>query len=370
MGYAELDGLVKKKWPNDTLETTTWPEDHGLPDQKTWLDQNKTALDEVFEWGGKYGRQRPIFAKYPIEYNSILNTSKTLSDSIYLLATNASGNYTVCSIRGFITPDCSTGYKTSMSGGTLSTNCDPNDDLSYHRSYPNATNGVLDTDWINVAIPWIQSISLNAGISDGQAAIARLLTQLILTDPALNPSLPSLAEALAVLSACTLLLSSSDSTFLHFWNYSKTVPTLATPQYQSFKATLRSQDYSSGGTQPWQNVFYIVLFIVFVTNVICLAYLGLCRGLVTDFIEPQNLFSLSLNSPPSKSLDNSFGVGPEKEVFETSWKIKHIEHDQFYIQEGEKPVRRKTKKQPLDYEMQSPMGKMYSRLASTRTSEF
>lgn len=372
MGYAELDGLVKTKWPfNNTLNATLWPEDHGLPDPKTWQDQNKTALDEVFEWGGKYGRQRPIFAKYPIAYNSVLNTSKTYSDSMYLLATSPTGNYTVCSIRGSLTPDCSTEYKASMSGGSLTTNCDPNDDLSYHRSYPNATNGILDKDWINVAIPWANSISLNDGISDGQSANVRLLTQLILNDPALNPSLPSLAEALAVLSACTLLQSSLDSTFLHFWNYSSTVPILKNPQYQSFKATLRSQDYSSGGTQPWQNGFYIVLFVVFVTNVVCLAYLCLCGGLVTDFIEPHNLFLLSLNSPPSKSLDKSCGDFLEKELFETNWKIKQMEQDQCYIQEGEtQPVRRKTKKIPLDYEMQSPMGKMYSRLASTRTNVF
>lgn len=344
-----------------------WPEDHGLPDH---MDQNKTALDEIFGWGLENSRQRPVFAKYPLAYNTILNTSKTYTDSIYLLATSATGNYTICSIRGSLTPDCSTEYHASMSGGRLTTNCeDPTDDLSYHRSDPHATNGVLDKDWINVAIPWITSISLGVGLTDGQASIARLLTQLILSDFALDPSLPSIAEALAVLSGCTLLLSTLDTTFIHFWNYSQTVPKLENPQYQAFNASLSFQDYASGGTQRWQNVFYIVLFVVFVTNVFCLVYLCIRRGLVTDFIEPENLFSLSLNSPPSKSPDGSFGGGPEKEKFETNWIIKHREQDQFYIQEGEtQPVRRK--KTPLDYEMQSPMGKMYSRFASTRTSGF
>lgn len=379
----ELDPLVYVTWPNATLNhdallnITTWPENHQLPDAKTWLDQNKTALDEVFQWGGNYTRQRPIFAKYPLPYNTIVNSSKSYADTIYLLGTTAAGTPTVCSIRGSLTPNCSTEYRASMSGGSLTTRCeDPQDVLSYHRSNPDATNGVLNNDWINIAISWITALSLNTGISDGQASNSRLLTQLILADPApnstpaLNPSLPSIAEALAELAGCTLLLSSLDSPFIHHWNYSQTVPTLEDPQYQAFNATLRFQDYASGGTQQWQNMFYIVLLLIFVTNVVCLAYLCLCRGLVTDFIEPQNLFSISLNSPPSKSLEGNFGGGPEKGQLETNWVIKRREQDQFYIQEGEtQPVRRK-RQEPVDYEMQSPLGKMYSKLASTRNSMF
>ena len=367
----ELDPLVYSTWPNATLNITSWPENHGLPNATTWQDQNKTALDEVFQWGGNYTRQRPIFAKYPKQYNTIVNSSKLFADSIYLLGTTAAGDYTVCSIRGSITPNCSTEYRASMSGGLLTTRCeDPKDDLSYHRSDKDATNGILNKDWINVAISWITALSLNTGISDGQASNSRLLTQLILANPALNPSLPSIAEALAELAGCTLLLSTLDSPFIHYWNYSQTVPTLEDPQYQAFNATLRFQDYASGGTQQWQNMFYIVLLLIFVTNVVCLAYLCLCRGLVTDFIEPQNLFSISLNSPPSKTLEGNFGGVPEKEQLETNWVIKRREQDQFYIQEGEtQPVRRK-RQEPVDYEMQSPPGKVYSKLASMRNSMF
>ncbi|MCJ1265058.1 hypothetical protein MMC22_004933 [Lobaria immixta] len=49
LAKGELDPLVKTSWPNATLNATQWPEGHGLPDRKTWLDQNKTALDELFE---------------------------------------------------------------------------------------------------------------------------------------------------------------------------------------------------------------------------------------------------------------------------------------------------------------------------------
>ena len=367
MSENELDPLVKTSWPNSTLNVTQWPDFHDLPDWKTWLDQNETALDDIFEWGGKYGRQRPMFAKYPKAYNTIVNSSRLYSDSIYLLATTATGQSTLCSIRGSLTPDCSTEYHASLSGGTLTTNCeDPKDDLSYHKSDPKATNGILDKDWINVAISWITSISLNAGITDGSASNARLVTQLILDSPALNPSLPSIAEYLTVLSGRTLLRSTLDAPFIHFWNYSTTVPTLNDPQYQAFNATLNFQDYASGATQRWQNLFHVVLIVIFVTNVVCLAYLILSRGLVTDFIEPENLFSLSLNSPPSKNLSGS----PKKEQLATNWIIKQSEQDQLYIHAGEtQPVRRK-EQGPLDYEMQSPMKILYSRFASTRTSVF
>ncbi|KAL9632064.1 MAG: hypothetical protein Q9164_005545 [Protoblastenia rupestris] len=90
-----------------------------------------------------------------------------------------------------------------------------------------------------------------------------------------------------------------------------TVNTLETPQYQAFNATLRLQEYASGGTSRWQGIFYVVLATVFVVNIHILAYFIHRGQLVTDFIEPQNLFSLSINSPPSAVLDGNCGGGPE-----------------------------------------------------------
>jgi hypothetical protein len=61
---------------------------------------------------------------------------------------------------------------------------------------------------------------------DANASTSRLLTQLILkpSDPSpesfkvdLSPALPSIGEALAVLSGCTLLLSMLDTPFVMFW---------------------------------------------------------------------------------------------------------------------------------------------------------
>ena len=263
---------------------------------------------------------------------------------------------------------------------------DPKDYLSYSKSNPAATNGVFTKDWINVAVDWAFSLALNAGVSDGDSSNARLLTQMIPTSPALDPSMPSIAEALAVLAGCTLLISSIDAPFIHYWNYSTTVPTLAEPQYQAFNATICSQDYASGGTQSWQSVFLVVLIFVFVTNCVCLAYFLLRGGLVTDFLEPENLFSLSINSPSSKGLEGSCGGGPVGDQLNKNWHIKCNDRGHVYIQEGNrrsssgtfnqwrKGRRRRTRTEHGEVEMQqqqelkSPIVSDYETLAAKRTS--
>lgn len=376
MSKDELKPMVFTEWPNSNhsdANLTNWPVDprFGIPDFPDWL--NKTAVDDVFGFGEKYNRRHPVFPKLPIPYNTVLNTTGWFEDSVYLLATSPVSSYMMCSLRASQTPNCSTEYHASMAGGSLSAHCeDRNDGLAYRYSQPNATSGVVNADWSHIASEWGMALSLGDGITDGASSNERLLTQLMPASPALDPSLPSIAEALAVLAGCTLLLSALDSPFIHYWNYSATVPTLTDPQYQGFNATLRAQDYESGGTQRWQGIFYIVLILVFVTNVFCLVYFIFRGGLVTDFIEPQNLFSLSLNSPSSQALDGSCGGGPEGEQFKTNWFIKlDPTREHFYIENGGSvPIRkRKEAPRPLDYEMESsPISRMYSKLSSNRGS--
>ena len=338
MSKDELAPIIYSEWPesNGTVpNTTTWPNAYNIPARPSWL--NATAVDDVFGFGEKYNRRHPVFPKYPKEYNTILNSTVGYFDSLYLLAASATSSYMLCSIRQSLTPNCSTIYRASLSGGSLKTRCeDPTDDLAYSHSDPKATNGVLSSDWINVAISWATSLSLNAGISDGNAANARLLSQLIPSTSSLDPSKPSIAEALAVLAGSTLLTSSRDAPFIHFWNYSTTVPTLAVPQYQGFNASVQTQDYASGGTQRWQGIFYAVLALVFFTNVFCLLYFLYYRRFVTDFIEPENNFCLALSSPPPRRrLAGSYGGGPEKEQFGIPWFIGGDPHRGHFIHEGE-----------------------------------
>lgn len=377
MQKSELAPMVYTDWPesNGTASNLTgWPSsidrDFGIPQWPSWL--NSTPVDDLFGFGEKYGRRHPVFSRYPIAYNTILNHTGWFTDSIYILAASATGNFTMCSLKVSLTTECSTRYHASLSGGSMSAHCeDPKDDLAYGKSYADATNGVIKKDWAAVATDWATALSLNAGVSDGAASNARLLSQLIPTTQALDPSLPSIAEALAVLSGNTLLLSSTDTPFIHFWNYSKTVSTLADPRHEGFRATLRTRDYASGGTQKWQGIFYAVLFLTFATNVFCLIYFLVRHGLVTDFIEPQNMFSLSLNSPPSHALDGACGGGPEGEQLIMNWHVKmDQEREHFYIQNGSGPpsmTRRPTR--PLDFELDtSPIVNTYTKLSSRHSN--
>lgn len=71
-----------------------------------------------------------------------------------------------------------------------------------------------------------------------------------------------------------------------------------------FPARVRSQEYASWHTEPWQGIFYVVLGLCFALNVLCLGYL--CRwGLVKDFLEPTSLFALAT----ARAARGSGGVG-------------------------------------------------------------
>ena len=239
----ELDPLVYSEWPNSngsSFNSSLWPNSYNLPVAPDF--HNSTPVDDLFGFGANYNRMPPIFPKYPIAYNTILNDTGyyPYTDALYLLATSPSSEYMMCSISVSLTPDCSTIYSATVSGGSLISNCNSTGNpLAYGKSYPNATNGIRSRDWVNVGVEWAFSLSLNAGISDGQASNARLLTELIPTTNSLDPSRPSIAEGLAVLAGCTLLSSSLNTPFIHFWNYSDTVPILSEPQLQAFNATFR-----------------------------------------------------------------------------------------------------------------------------------
>jgi hypothetical protein len=183
------------------------------------------------------------------------------------------------------------------------------------------------------------SLSLNTGITNANSSTSRMLANLIPTKSAagtaqLNPLMPIIAETLAVMAGNTLLLSTIDAGFYHYWGYQAT--TLDPGAYQPFNASITSQQYTSGiiPNQRWQGVFYIVLFLVFATNVFCLVYLFLRAGLVTDYSEPQNLFALVVNSPPSSRMSGSCGAGPEGDQLNVDWHIKEEASGHFYIQEG------------------------------------
>lgn len=244
-------------------------------------------------------------------------------------------------MRSFVSPNCSTEYNVSGTNqASLSSNCDdPDDRMAFWRSLNNASTPVtLSKDWRELASTWSSALSLNDGISDAHSSTARLLSQLIITAPTWNgtyvlpPLRPSLAEGLAVLVGNTLLLSTLGSTFQLYWDYQSNILG-GDPKYLPFNASVAAQQYTSGQLQPWQGIFYPVLIIVFLANVCCLVYFFIRSGLVTDFTEPQNLFAIAINSPPSERLGGSCGAGPATHQLTVPFYVKERENH-FFMQEG------------------------------------
>ena len=217
MSYDDMVPMVFAEWPSEyhngaSLNVTGWPNDYNLT---TPSSLTNTVVDDLFGFDDK--ETHPIFPKLPQPYNTVLNASSSYGhESIYLLvgSANSTYEYTMCSMRAAQSPDCFTEYYASMSGGSLTSKCDDHS-LAYSKSRPEARNGFWEKDWKDVASEWGLGLSLGAGISDGDSAIARLLTQLIPETNALDPNLPSISEALAVLAGCTLILSSQGAPFVH-----------------------------------------------------------------------------------------------------------------------------------------------------------
>lgn len=106
-------------------------------------------------------------------------------------------------------------------------------------------------------------------------------------------------------------------------------------QTQYFNASLKAQQYASGGVDDLSKGWMIILVLVFLMNIFVLIYFIIHRGLVTDFSEPPNLFALAVNSPPSHVLAGSCGGGPEGKQYMVNWFVNH-EGDHLFMEPGEK----------------------------------
>ncbi|KAE8407042.1 hypothetical protein BDV37DRAFT_241801 [Aspergillus pseudonomiae] len=333
MTANELKPLIYDMWPGKKFNVEKWAEqEKELP---TWPDSwlNRTVVDDIFGWGPKYGWRPPIFGRLPGEYQTILNHSAPFGNAMYVLGKppNATGvDYALCSMKAKKTPRCSVRYTASASGAKFITNCEkPNNKWQFDRFFPDAVDGNWSLDWKNIGSEWGNSLSLNAGINDGKASNARLLMQLTPSGYSLEPGLPSLAEALAVMAGNTLIMGTQNATFLPYWNHSDA--SLAEPEIEYFNATISIVDYQSAGTEKWQGAFFPVLFLTFVTSVLCLGYLLSEKGRqLTDFTEPQNLFALAINSPATSRLEGACGAGPQGPQFKEKWFVGMEEDDEHY----------------------------------------
>lgn len=100
---AELQPLVYADWPDaPEMDPLSWP-------AQAPSETNSSVFDELFGWGPGQLRdpplKAPIFAKRPIDYNTILNNSALYGDhdGIYLLGKTGpeigSDVYALCSLR-------------------------------------------------------------------------------------------------------------------------------------------------------------------------------------------------------------------------------------------------------------------------------
>ncbi|KAG9231875.1 hypothetical protein BJ875DRAFT_381946 [Amylocarpus encephaloides] len=356
----ELAPLVYATWPNSNISGRLLTPTDDITAPHNWDNEvqvvpgspffNSTVLDDIFEWGEKYSRKPPAFPLYPAQYNSVTNATMPWGADAYLLIkapNETTTNYTICQLRSLIDPDCSTIYNvTGSSSAHLHSKCvNPEiNKMAYARSVTNSTV-TRAGNWKDVASEWMNSLSLGTGIKNANSSNTRLLSYLVLAEPkenlassiALNPLMPSIAEQLAILSGNTLLMSTTDSTFRHYWPYANKA--LPDGILMEFNATIISQQYASGFTTGWQASFYLILFLVFATNVFCLVYFLVYSGFVTDFTEQQNLFALAINSPPARSLAGSCGAGPEREQMKINWRVVEDNNSgHFYMQDAGREI--------------------------------
>ena len=222
MDKDELAPIVYDAWNEEVVNITSWKD---LMNNATTT--NKTKVDEIFEWNSEARvNYPPVFPKYPKPFNTVMNhtSSPWGRAAIYLLGqggadegANMTGIFSLCKIDVSITPECTSQYTAMAGGGTMEALCEEKaDDMAYSKHHPDAQWITSVPNWRDIGFDWSNALSLQTGIMDGDASNSRLLTQLMLnptnTDPDkfqvdLSPALPSMGEALAVMSGCTLLKS-------------------------------------------------------------------------------------------------------------------------------------------------------------------
>jgi hypothetical protein len=211
--------------------------------------------------------------QFPFNYNTVINSREPLDiqppDAVYILGKRPNfDNYTLCELRSWPSPNCSTHFTISgISGSKMVAHCEDSNDVdSYRRSFPKDQGWATPvSDWKvsssqpvvlrrckltwrqQLAEQWRTASDLNGGERNSDPANSRILTQLALEKAMLPVHLPSMAEALAVFASSTLVLGSVDTPFRHYWNYNKPGNIIGEPgAIHQFNASVITQEYTSG----------------------------------------------------------------------------------------------------------------------------
>jgi hypothetical protein len=178
-------------------------------------------------------------------------------------------------------------------------------------------------------------MAINGGATNANAATSRILTQTILKEAKLRKDQPSIAELLAVYMGALLFMSSVNTPFGQYWEelppaYSN--GSLQKPMNETFQTSMRSQEYTSGYASKPQGVWYLVLGIVFLLNILCWVYIFFeFRKPQTDITEIQNIFTLAINSPPSLQFKDNTGHGPRRRDYVVPWRVRHVVNRRHYF---------------------------------------
>ncbi|CAN9192379.1 unnamed protein product [Alternaria alternata] len=332
----ELAPIIYKNWPNaipmeEGSKSVNWWPILGFPEGTN--TNNKTVLDDIFGWKDEtedHSRARPIFLKYPKAGNTIANHTQVPYEEgdrpeVYLLGKapdNTTEDYFLCSMKAGITTSCTTRYNASSGGQSLEAVCDgPHGNISEDASIqPLRSNGdkAALVGWRELGFNLLNSLSLNNGVFDGDASTARIFTQLQLTEPKLNKTLPSPAEALLSMTTCTVLDLTQDFPFTTDGKFDQ-------PQMQNFNASVRVAQYMSGGEKDYQKALLVVLALTLLINIFIFIYFAVLLRirLITDICEPLVLFILGYHSPPQDGLFRGLPQeGPQKRDMRVDWIVK------------------------------------------------
>lgn len=232
----------------------------------------------------------------------------------------------MCQMYGLLSPDCSTKHIQKVGTRKLSADCDADGQSFGNKIAPGTFNHTPSRDFRDMLGAWSIATGLNSGISSGNNSLVHVLSQLVVTNktdavPNLNKTMPSLAEGLAVLSNSMLMKGAINTTFDNRIIKPAPIPAITIP----YDVLVQTQQYRSGPPAPWTGILYPILFIMFVADLYCLTYFLREMGLVVDFLEPRNLFSVAIASP-DESERRTTGQGPIGNHVGVSWMVER-DHD-------------------------------------------
>ncbi|KAK9783943.1 hypothetical protein SCAR479_00502 [Seiridium cardinale] len=296
-----------------------------------------TPLEDVFYWGKKYNsRYRPTFEALPPARQFVTDARRVITnaDSIYIMAKADEDNdeYTLCQMRSVVVSTCSTRFQVSRFSGNMSAECDGDIPIEpYGRLFGSVSDEFLAPSWRDLAVQWNIALGLNNGVTNSSSANQRLLSGFILSKPELQEGLPSLAEALAVWASPTLIDSSLGATFYAGWPHGDENDTLPEPGItEEIVAMYRFRTYISGSA----------------TKSVTPGQVALLTVLAVVPILSANLFTLAINSPPSRVLQGACGRGPVYKDLGVSFRVGYSESaNHYYFEDAQDaPLRTAAKK--------------------------